>query len=130
MDLKGYNLKNTTKCECGYEFDIHDMKNLQRLSEPLYGGSVKHVDEIKCPKCNKDTLLLIKQQGQTYLIKDIGQKDKQKYTDNKIKNTIENNTKNTLNKQLNNTSNEIICPVCQRVFKNKSGLSRHMLIHN
>lgn len=41
MDLKDYKIKNTTKCLCGYEFTIRDMKKLQRLSESIYSGSSK-----------------------------------------------------------------------------------------
>ena len=76
MDLQGYKVKNTTKCECGHEFTIHDMKTLQRISDSkFYGGIIRHVDEIKCPECQKETLLLLKQAGQTYIVKDIAQKD-------------------------------------------------------
>ena len=76
MDLQGYKVKNTTKCECGHEFTIHDMKTLRRISDSkFYGGVVRHVDEIKCPECQKETLLLLKQAGQTYIVKDIAQKD-------------------------------------------------------
>lgn len=114
MDLKGYKIKSTTDCSCGYDFTIKDMKKLQRIPETnFYGGNIKHIDEIKCPHCGRDTLLLIKQTGQTYIVKDIAQKEE-----------------NIGDIEENNASNEIICPVCQKTFKNKSGLSRHMTIHN
>ena len=118
MDLKDYKIKNTTKCLCGYEFTIRDMKKLQRLSESIYSGVVKHVDEIQCPQCQRDTLLLIKQQGQTYIVKDIAQKDNVPTEDTTIK-----------NEDTNIENNEIICQVCKRGFKSKSGLAVHMKSH-
>ncbi len=119
MDLKGYKIKGTTKCECGHEFVIKDMKKLQRINDDkFYGGAVRHVDEIKCPDCGKDTLLLIKQAGQTYIVKDIGQKEEDIIETPKID-----------NKEENIVSNEFTCPVCQKTFKNKAGLSVHLKTH-
>lgn len=121
MDLKGYEVKNTTICDCGYEFNIYDMKRLQRIPDnKFYGGVVRHIDKIKCPKCSKETLLLIKQQGQTYIVKDIAQKDNK---------TAQESTMIVTDKE-NNSSNEIICPVCQRAFKTKAGLTNHIKTHN
>lgn len=128
MDLQGYKVKNTTKCECGHEFTIYDMKTLKRVSDSrFYGGIIKHVDEIKCPECQKETLLLLKQAGQTYIVKDIAQKDTiieaEKEQSSLEASTIENKEENAL-------SNEIICSECQKIFKSKSGLINHMKVHN
>ena len=146
MDLKGYEIKNTTKCECGHEFVIKDMKKLQRIEndDKFYGGIVKHFDEIKCPVCGKDTMLFIKQQGQTYVVKDIAQRKETITTESKplqnetLLNNADNQNENIIeteanigeNNNENNPSNEIICPVCKKSFKSNSGLSRHMLTHN
>lgn len=140
MELQDYIIKNDTKCECGHQFDIHDMKKLQRLSKPIYGGAVKHVDEIKCPECGKDTLLLIKQQGQTYIVKDIAQKLNESIdviADISKENTeeadtviIDNNVDVTIqNEPSCEASNEIICPVCNKTFKSKAGFTAHMKTH-
>ena len=140
MDLKGYQIKNTTKCECGHEFVIKDMKKLQRIEndDKFYGGLVKHFDEIKCPVCGRDTMLFIKQQGQTYVVKDIAQKREQNLANKELMENEagidqvpqENNTNIEENSNENNSSNGIICPVCKKSFKNNSGLSRHILTHN
>ena len=47
MELQEYKVKNTTKCDCGHEFTIQDMQKLQRLSEPIYGGIIKHKGYIR-----------------------------------------------------------------------------------
>ena len=135
MDLQDYKIRNTTTCKCGYNFTIHDMKKLQRIADSkFYGGVVKHVDEIKCPKCNEDTLLLLKQVGQTYIVKDIAQKEHSNIATNQKETTTTTDiiTESTTieQEQSNDLSNEFICPVCQRSFKNKSGLSIHMKTHD
>lgn len=141
MDLKDYKIKNTTKCECGYEFTIHNMKKLQRIPDNnFYGGVVKHIDEITCPNCEKDTLLFLKQTGQTYIVKDIAQKDtlvieaNEEITENDTNtleetSTIATEASTIENSEKTTTNNEIICPVCERSFKNKSGLTIHMKTH-
>lgn len=140
MELQEYKIKNTTRCDCGHEFTIQDMQKLQRLSEPIYGGIVKHVDEIKCPTCGKDTLLLIKQQGQTYIVKDIAQKSNENTgtvannSNENIEKTSINNSDNNIdttiqNEHACNANNEIICPICQKTLKSKSGLTAHMRTH-
>ena len=46
MDLQDYKIKNSTKCDCGYEFTIHDLTDLKRASDSkFYGGNIKHVSE-------------------------------------------------------------------------------------
>lgn len=135
MDLQNYKIKNSTKCECGYEFDIHNMTELKRIpDDKFYGGVIRHVSETECPECKKKTLLLLKQQGQTYIVKDIAQNEKH---DHFVGNTeMVQDEKNDITIEMpiientpNNNSNEIICPVCKRSFKNKSGLTIHMKTH-
>ena len=129
MELQEYKVKNTTKCDCGHEFTIQDMQKLQRLSEPIYGGIIKHVDEIKCPTCGKETLLLIKQQGQTYIVKDIAQKSKDNIEKTSMNNSDNNIDTTIQNEHTSNANNEIICPICQKMLKSKSGLTAHMRTH-
>ena len=131
MNLQDYKIKNSTKCDCGYEFTIKDMTELKRINDnKFYGGNIKHVSETHCPLCLRSTLLLLKQVGQTYKVIDIAQKDRATIeaktitvnenanviTDNSIEQTqISSNESNT-------ESNECICPNCKRVFKTKQGL--------
>lgn len=129
MELQEYKVKNTTKCDCGHEFTIQDMQKLQRLSEPIYGGIIKHVDEIKCPTCGKETLLLIKQQGQTYIVKDIAQKSKENIEKTSMNNSDNNIDTTIQNEHTSNANNEIVCPICQKMLKSKSGLTAHMRTH-
>lgn len=116
MNLQDYKIKNSTTCDCGYEFTIRNLTELKRINdEKFYGGNVKHVSETMCPLCLRKTLLLLKQVGQTYKVIDIAQKDR----DNNVEYTrINSNEQNTSN-------NEFICPNCKKVFKTKSGLTVH-----
>ena len=83
MDLQDYKIKNSTKCDCGYEFTIHDLTELKRIKDnKFYGGNIKHVSETHCPLCLRKTLLLLKQVGQTYKVIDIAQKDRVIKTEN------------------------------------------------
>ena len=132
MDLQDYKIKNSTTCDCGYEFTIRNMTELKRVNDnKFYGGNIKHVSETHCPLCLRKTLLLLKQVGQTYKVIDIAQKDRaiieaktitvdgNANTDNSIEQTqISSNESNT-------ESNECICPNCKRVFKTKQGLAVH-----
>lgn len=131
MNYHGYELENGQTCKCGYEFKINDITKLQRIPEKdLYGGIVKHLSETKCPICKRETLLLLKQQGQTYIIKGIAQKELQKVDNNTPTVTKEvTEEPKTNSEESETTNNETTCPVCKRKFKTKSGLTSHMKTH-
>ncbi len=122
MDISNYNLKDTTKCECGHEFDIHEINGLLNIdNHGFFSNIVKTCSLVNCPNCNKETVLFLKQKGQTWQILAIGIKDSEENIT--IETTIENNKEN-------NANNELICPICKREFKNKIGLTSHMRTHN
>lgn len=127
MDLQEYKIKNSTKCDCGYEFTIHNLTELKRINDTkFYGGNIKHVSETRCPLCLRKTLLLLKQVGQTYKVIDIAQKDRP-IIESKTLTIDENSTEQTQIdfNEFNTTNNELICPNCKRVFKTKQGLAVH-----
>ena len=134
MDLQDYKIKNTTKCDCGYEFTIHNLTELKRINDSkFYGGNIKHVSETHCPLCLRKTLLLLKQVGQTYKVVDIAQKDRPVIKAKTI--TIDENAKEIKNNDVeqtqinsnetNTSTNEFICQNCKRDFKSKQGLAIH-----
>ena len=134
MDLQDYKIKNTTKCDCGYEFTIHNLTELKRINDSkFYGGNIKHVSETHCPLCLRKTLLLLKQVGQTYKVVDIAQKYRPVIKAKTI--TIDENAKEIKNNDVeqtqinsnetNTSTNEFICQNCKRVFKSKQGLAIH-----
>ena len=134
MNLQDYKIKNSTKCDCGYEFTIKDMTELKRINDSkFYGGNIKHVSATHCPLCLRNTLLLLKQVGQTYKVIDIAQKDRATIEAKTI--TVDENanviTDNSIEQtrissnESNKESNECICPNCKRVFKTKQGLAVH-----
>lgn len=141
MDLQDYKIKNSIKCDCGYEFTIQDMTELKRINDnKFYGGNIKHVSETMCPLCLRKTLLLLKQVGQTYKVIDIAQKNRptieaKTITINKdgVEQTQETSIVNTStveqaqinSNEANTDSNELICKNCQKVFKTKQGLAVH-----
>ena len=134
MDLQDYKIKNSTTCNCGYEFTIHNLTELKRINDSkFYGGNIKHVSETHCPLCLRKTLLLLKQVGQTYKVVDIAQKDRPVIKAKTI--TIDENAKEIKNNDVeqtqinsnetNTSTNEFICQNCKRVFKSKQGLAIH-----
>lgn len=142
MNLQDYKIKNSTTCDCGYEFTIHNLTELKRVDDDkFYGGNIKHVSETHCPLCLRKTLLLLKQVGQTYKVIDIAQKDRKIIEaktieiDENEKEIKDSNTEQRINEQtidnynLEKTQiglNELfICPNCKRTFKSKSGLTIH-----
>lgn len=128
--LENMKIKNTTVCDCGREFVITDIQKLERVDDKnFYSGVVKHYSKAICPECGKEVLLLLKQVGQTYKVINIAEKvetlieNKEESTENnQIETTIDNN-------ETNIESNELICPVCKKECKNKSGLTAHMRTH-
>lgn len=127
MDLQEYKIKNSTICDCGYEFTIHNLTELKRINDTkFYGGNIKHVSETRCPLCLRKTLLLLKQVGQTYKVIDIAQKDRP-IIESKTLTIDENGTEQTqINfNEPNTTNNELICQNCKKVFKTKQGLAVH-----
>ena len=124
MNLKDYEIKKTTTCECGHDFNIKDFVKLNRINEHgFYSNQVQHYSPAICPKCKKEVILLLKQKGQTYVVIDIATKKNE-------------NTKNIVTEPTsiietkNETSNEFICPQCKKVCKNQLGLNAHMRTHN
>lgn len=128
--LENMKIKNTTVCDCGREFVITDIQKLERVDDKnFYSGVVKHYSKAICPECGKEVILLLKQVGQTYKVINIAEKvetlieNKEESTENnQIETTIDNN-------ETNIESNELICPVCKKECKNKSGLTAHMRTH-
>ena len=125
ITTQDYNVEDTTKCTCGHEFNIHDIDGLVPIdNHGFYSNIVKYGSHIHCPKCYKETVLLLKQKGQTWNILGIAvKKEQNQEIPKKQPTTIENET-------VSNTSNEIICPICQKVCKSKIGLNAHMKTHN
>lgn len=122
MDIRDYDVKDTTVCECGHRFDIHEIDKLEKISNHgFYSNLVKTCSKIKCPKCKMEILLLLKQKGQTWEIIGIAPKKGQKTE--KQATRIENKTENNL-------SNELVCSICGKVCKNKIGYNAHMRSHN
>lgn len=112
MNTTDYDVKGSKLCECGHEFTMNDFTELKRINEQgFYANQVKHYSPTICPKCHKETILLLKQVGQTYNVIDIATKNS-----TEINSIIKNN--------------ELICPECKKVCKSKLGLTAHLKAHN
>lgn len=119
INIKDYEIQGSKFCECGHEFTMNDFTELKRINEQgFYANQVKHYSSTTCPKCHKETILLLKQVGQTYNIIDIAT-EKNIETKPIIKNSEE-----------KRTTNEFICPECKKACKNKLGLTAHLKTHN
>ena len=125
FNIKEYKVQNKKKCNCGHEFSLKDINGLLRINVPgYYGNVVKHASKTICPNCRKETVLLLKQKGQTWEIIDIAVKENISKPQG-----IKNETKSK-NEQEKITTNEFICPTCKKVCKSKIGLNAHMRTHN
>ena len=142
VDVKELRIINQKDCRCGYhEFTLEDVKGIEQLQDAhgFYGNLVKHYSKVICPECGKETILLLKQIGQTWEIMNTAisaneiviDKPKTEMSKQIITKTIENAIEQAENKneQKNNLSQEFICPVCKKVCKNKIGLNAHMRTH-
>lgn len=119
LDIKEIKVLNSKNCTCGHEFSLADVKGIERLQDAhgFYGNLVKNYSIAICPKCKKQTILLLKQTGQTWKIMNTAQVPVTQKT-------------RTENKEENIKPQEFICPVCKKICKNKIGLNAHMKTHN
>lgn len=121
LNFKNYNIQDTVICECGYEFNLKNITKLEKInSHGFYSNIVKHYSKTMCPNCKKETILLLKQKGQTWEILSIA--NPKLNTENQVK--IENKEKNINNQEF------FICPECKKVCKSQFGLNAHMKTHN
>ena len=131
LNNEEYEIKGTLTCTCGHEFTLQDMKHLERINQPaFYGNIVKHYSKIKCPVCRKETILFLKQVGQTWKIIDIATKN-EKVSNNivqEIVKTVENKSSKVVEEEKQN-SNKFICEVCGKVCKSQIGLNSHLKTH-
>ncbi len=126
IDVKEIQVLNSKKCNCGYEFTLKDFTKLENLTDThgFYANIVKHYSMAKCPKCQKEVILLLKQKGQTWEIMNTA----------KLINSNDNNVATIkpeiVSKSETIVDNKLICPVCKKVCKSKIGLNAHMKIHS
>lgn len=133
FNLEGqeYDIKGTLTCMCGHEFALQDMKDLERINQPgFYGNIVKHYSKTRCPVCNKETILFLKQIGQTWKIIDIASKNVSNNNNiiKKIVKTVENKPSTVIQEEKQNNS-DFICDVCGKVCKSQIGLNSHLKTH-
>ena len=127
LEGKDYEVKNTVKCDCGYEFVLKDIQELEKINQPgFYGNVVNHYSHAKCKNCGKEDLLFLKQAGQTWKIIDTAEEHKK--TSIVTTQTIEKEPNDVIDKE-NNSSNEFICEICGKVCKSQIGLNSHMKTH-
>lgn len=148
VDVKELKMLNRKDCQCGlHEFTLKDVKSVEKLTDThgFYGNLVKHYSKVICPICKKETILLLKQVGQTWEIMNTALTKDMDITEQEAKQeaNIEENASNEIqdadihtteqseaqNEEENNQSQEFICPECKKVCKNKSGLAAHMRTH-
>lgn len=117
-------VRNSNLCDCGHNFDIHEINGLKRINDSkFYGGNVDYYSDINCSKCNRKTRLYLQQKGQTYEIIDT------EYIEEDIETVKSKNTNEKDNTDQNIEEQDYICPVCQKACKNKSGLALHLKSH-
>lgn len=128
--LENMKIKNTTVCSCGREFVITDIQKLQRVNDKnFYSGVVKHYSKAICPECGKEVILLLKQVGQTYKVLNIAKTETIEEKAERMVDTIITAISETEKEETKTESDELICPVCQKECKSKSGMTAHMRTH-
>lgn len=127
LEGKEYDVKNKTVCDCGYEFTLKDMIELERINQPgFYGNVVNHYSHAKCKNCGKEVLLFLKQAGQTWKIIDTAEEHKK--VTMLLTQTVEKEPSKAIDKE-NSSNNEFVCEICGKVCKSKIGLNSHMKTH-
>ena len=137
ITTQDYNIVDEKRCECGHIFNIHDIDGLVPIdNHGFYANAVKYCSNIHCPQCYKETVLLLKQKGQTWDILGIATPkvllfEEPKIQEPKAEVKVEPKIEPKIEiKTVSDVSNELICPVCNKVCKSKVGLNAHMRTHN
>lgn len=140
IDVKELEMLNRKDCTCGnHQFSLSDINGISFLQDAhgFYGNLVKNYSRVICPVCQNETILLLKQVGQTWDImntarvrkqEDANTKENASYEKEDAQMQLTEQTENE-NKEEKNQSEELICPECKKVCKNKSGLAAHMRTH-
>lgn len=128
FDIKDFIIQDSITCKCGHNFTLKDMTDLRRIDEHgFYANIVKHCSFTRCPECNQETLLLLRQKGQTWEILNTAIPKENDIETEKEENNIEETI--SQNEEENIEVQEFICPECQKVCKNQLGLNAHMRTH-
>lgn len=134
LDGKEYDIKGTTKCDCGEEYSLEQVNDIKKINQKgFYGNILNNYSEITCKKCNKRCIIFLKQKGQTWEIIDsateiVKEQEKQEGKAEQTKQVVLEDTKMQV-KQNNTNSNELICPICKKACKSKIGLNAHLKTH-
>ncbi len=127
LEGKEYEVKGTTKCDCGHEFTLNNIIELKKINQSgFYGNVLNNYSEAVCPNCKKRVVLFLKQKGQTWEIIDIGVEHIKTTNDNK-EICVEEPIKTIDNKKI--STDELICSVCGKACKSQIGYNSHMKTH-
>lgn len=127
LNIEEFDIKNSCKCECGREFDIHDITDLRTLNQHgFYGNVIKNYSYTQCPACHRDAVLLLKQKGQTWEVLCIAVPKVQAKVVKQV--NIVNNK--TINDTVDKVTDGLTCSICGKACKSKTGLTAHMRTHN
>ena len=142
MNLRELKLLNSKTC-CGYEFTANDITKIEINKDyKFYGGRVQYYTITKCPKCHKEVVLLLEAYDNSYRVIDIA--IAKEITESKAIKRIEEISKEWKGKDITGTvemsakdeelaeviseaiKEKFICPNCNREFKTKAGLGKHI----
>lgn len=137
MNLNDYELRRTTKCDCGKELSINNILPPVEVCNDIryYGGRVNKTTKVKCSVCNKtylgliddtfnlfDTMNTISEiQEETSSVEEIPEENLEISDNEETENTYGNDTDvGTINEE-----DTYVCPKCGKVCKSASGLNSH-----
>lgn len=111
MNIRELKLRNKKVCDCGHEFSNDDIQPpiIKNEDHRFYGGRVEYYTKVKCKECGKEVYLFLEAYDNKYRVIDTAEGEQE---------VMEADT--TVEMQ-----EEYKCEKCDRVFKNKQGLSAH-----
>ena len=121
MNLRELKLLNSKTC-CGYEFTANDITKIEINKDyKFYGGRVQYYTVTQCPKCHKEVVLMLEAYDNSYRVIDIGLTGRKEEVEEAKEIVVQHTAI-----EEKPVEEKFICPNCNKEFKTKAGLGKHI----